>query len=200
MVLSSANAISYICGREYPGCHCRSSTALNNGGQIGEGDLDVATVVAAMQIAEQDEAPMHYEPWMMIMRPIEEQLQQRQQQSQPPRAQPATRTQPTRTARPATPMPATTATGRTVRGRTATGRTVTGRTVTGRTVRATTAPVRHAQPRRAVLPNQVAQTQGWPASRASAQSQSSRAVLVRHRRPARPTLSGMPVTPVRSAI
>lgn len=177
----NANAISYICGRQYPGCHCRSSTVLNNGGQIGDGDLDVATVVAAMEIAEQDEAQvMHYEPWMMVMRPSEE-LQQQPQQSRPPRAQPAIHARvmpPTRAARLGTPMPATPRP-------------------------ATPMPVRHTQPIPGVLPNEAGQLQRyyvWPARRASALNQLNQAALARPRRPARPSLYGMPVTPIRSAI
>lgn len=192
----NANAISYICGRQWPGCHCRSSTAVNNGGQIGEGDLDVRTVVAAMEIAEREEVEiMHYEPRETVRRPQAERLPQQPQPSRSTRAQPATHARampPTRAAIPATTTSATTMTGRTDYGR----------TQYGRTVQATPRPVSSAQPRPGALPSEAAQTQRpvRPASRASAQSQLYRAVLARPRRPVRPTLSGMPVTPIRSAI
>lgn len=53
----NADPISYICGDKYPACSCRSIPAvLNDEPQIGEeGDIDVATVVAAMEIAERGE-------------------------------------------------------------------------------------------------------------------------------------------------
>lgn len=175
MMSVNANAISYICGRQYPGCHCRSSTVLNNVGQIGDGDLDVATVVAAMEIAEQDEEQTIFmDPQMTVLTPLGERLERQAQQAQQSRAEPVLErvTLPTRPARPATPMPAA------------------------------PRPVTHVQPIPGVLPNETAQLQQyrWPASRASAQSCSNRAVLTRPRRPARPMLSGTPVPPARSSI
>lgn len=189
MVWPSANENSYICGRQYPRCGCRSSIALNNGGQIGDGDLDVATVVAAMEIAERDEAQvMYHEPWMILMPPDEGHLQQWAQQSRPPQAQSLTRARvipPARTVRPLVPIPAT---------------------PLGPTRRqATPRPARHRRQIPGVLPNEAgrAQRNVWLSRRVSVLNQLNRAALERPRRPGRPgrpTLSGMPVMPVRSAI
>lgn len=54
--LININIVSYVCGRPFPGCGCRDSARLADGDRIGEGGLDVATIVTAMEIAEREEA------------------------------------------------------------------------------------------------------------------------------------------------
>lgn len=49
------NTVSYVCGRQYPGCSCRNTTGIDGDRIAGEGDLDVATIVTAMEIAEREE-------------------------------------------------------------------------------------------------------------------------------------------------
>lgn len=108
---------SYMCGRQFPGCSCRSATeVLNNGDQVGgAGDLDVATVVAAMEIAEREEAEIEHAEREELARPA--------RPARPVRpARPLRPVRPTRAARPVNARPV-----RAVPVRAATVRSVTGR-------------------------------------------------------------------------